>query len=428
MKKFFLPITRDYIEHWSIAEAVRELMQNAIDAETEDPLNKATMMFKKNNLVIKNPYSKLELKTLLLGGGTKKNNSRAIGKFGEGYKLAVVVLLRLGCDFTVKNGADDWIFAFEHNEDFDAEILSVTIYEKKRKKDGGLVFSINGLSDEDVDSIKLASLYFGKYQELKNESGGVIVGSQQAFVGGLATSTAQYLTGNGMLFYSLNYHPHDIELDRDRRGIANLYSSFNTRKIAQIICASPFFILSSLFLGASFNSMNVYGVEDYVPLEKWWMLREKLVLDYITEHWDDYLGLVDEDDPWLRDLTIGVYEASDDVYNKFIIVRDGDTRLPQFEDDNPFVIPAKISERIARAIDHNLQEDFVRDQSDVYMEKDIEKILKASSLSDDIIAWIQKNYQDLEEDSLYELVDLFDIKDETKKSIKSTIQSLKELS
>ena len=49
-----------------------------------------------NILQLSNSGSTLEINTLLLGCSTKSNNADTVGQFGEGYKIAALVLNRLG--------------------------------------------------------------------------------------------------------------------------------------------------------------------------------------------------------------------------------------------------------------------------------------------------------------------------------------------
>ena len=98
MRKYELSISADYVPGWGVTEAVREFFQNSIDEETRDSSNK--MLFEydeaEEKLIIGNKHSELDIKTLLFGTTTKNDDDAMIGNHGEGYKIATVVLLRLG--------------------------------------------------------------------------------------------------------------------------------------------------------------------------------------------------------------------------------------------------------------------------------------------------------------------------------------------
>jgi hypothetical protein len=99
-KKYVLPLSPDYVSHWGLWEAVREIYQNALD-EVEAP-SLAQIRFSDDALYISTPTGKLTPDTLVLGKTSKRNKSQSRGKFGEGYKLALLVLARLGHRVTIR--------------------------------------------------------------------------------------------------------------------------------------------------------------------------------------------------------------------------------------------------------------------------------------------------------------------------------------
>lgn len=86
------PISSNYVKSWSVKDAVRELLQNAMDSgewriEGSALVNKGT----------------LKPEHFLLGC-SEKLSSDAIGQFGEGLKLALLVLARNGYNTTIFSG------------------------------------------------------------------------------------------------------------------------------------------------------------------------------------------------------------------------------------------------------------------------------------------------------------------------------------
>lgn len=90
-----------------IPEAVREFLQNARDEEIEHEGNEMLIDYDPSSqlLSIGNSHSVLEPRTLLLGQSSKRSATGLIGKHGEGYKVATVVLLRNNCNVTIYNNA-----------------------------------------------------------------------------------------------------------------------------------------------------------------------------------------------------------------------------------------------------------------------------------------------------------------------------------
>ena len=105
MRKYELSISADYVPDWGTTEAMREFFQNAIDEETRDSSNKMFFEYDPNEQIVRigNKHSDLDIKTLLFGVTTKKEDREMIGNHGEGYKIATVVLLRMGKSVVFRN-------------------------------------------------------------------------------------------------------------------------------------------------------------------------------------------------------------------------------------------------------------------------------------------------------------------------------------
>jgi len=86
------PISLQYRQHWQQWEAIRELVQNAMDSDK----NTAKIYKQDGNLIIEDKGRGLQVKHLLLGISDKQDKENARGQFGEGLKIALIVLKRLG--------------------------------------------------------------------------------------------------------------------------------------------------------------------------------------------------------------------------------------------------------------------------------------------------------------------------------------------
>ena len=84
-------ISVNYVRDWTVENAVRELLQNAIDAA---PFEVGTGWIHSSK--------QLELDALLMGESTKTADQ--LGKFGEGLKLAMLVLIRNGYTVQISSG------------------------------------------------------------------------------------------------------------------------------------------------------------------------------------------------------------------------------------------------------------------------------------------------------------------------------------
>lgn len=157
--KYELTISLDYVPDWGVVEAVRELFQNAIDNEAVNPENKMT--FKKDGdvLTVANKQSKLSLDTLLLGCSSKVGDERTIGQHGEGYKIALVVLLRNNKKVRFLNyGANEiWETHIVNSRRYNgAKVVQIEVDKTpiwKKTPDNDLTILVEGITDEEYESI-----------------------------------------------------------------------------------------------------------------------------------------------------------------------------------------------------------------------------------------------------------------------------------
>jgi hypothetical protein len=236
MTKYELSITKDYVPGWTLVDAMRELFQNALDQETVMPDN--TMFWEYHEEVesfhIGNKLSILEPKTLLLGSSTKANDSRTIGKFGEGYKIATLVLTRLGKKVTFFNyGAREvWTARFSKSKKYDAEIL---VFEVDKKfpwaavPNNNLTIVVEGITPEEESEIRESNLHMQKrYQYWSTPKGRILTDEKhkgKMFVNGL------YICTSEGFHYGYDFKPQYMSLDRDRKLILDFDLKWTTSQM-----------------------------------------------------------------------------------------------------------------------------------------------------------------------------------------------------
>lgn len=93
---------------------------------------------KKKTLRLVNQKSVLKINTLLLGRSSKANNEDTVGQFGEGYKIAALVLNRLGKTFTIYNNekGEIWESRFKNSEKWLEKILAFYVYKHDTDNSG----------------------------------------------------------------------------------------------------------------------------------------------------------------------------------------------------------------------------------------------------------------------------------------------------
>ena len=126
MAKFQLTISKDYVPNWAIYEGVREIIQNAIDAQTDGFPMSIKFDDKKQVLTVSSDGARLDRKVWLMGTTSKFDDDQYLGHFGEGLKLAALVLTRLGRHMTIVNNDETWRPTLEASEVFDDTVLTIT--------------------------------------------------------------------------------------------------------------------------------------------------------------------------------------------------------------------------------------------------------------------------------------------------------------
>lgn len=134
MPKIHYMVTEDYVSNWEPKHALRELVANGIDAEIS---NGATLNVvhdgRKQTLRIRNERTRLDPKALYFGGGNK-NDTRLIGQYGEGLKIAMLVLARSGIPLKIHNNNEEWKASIETDER-GIRVLTLNTRESRNKDD-----------------------------------------------------------------------------------------------------------------------------------------------------------------------------------------------------------------------------------------------------------------------------------------------------
>ena len=235
MKKIELSISADYVPKWGVTEAVREFFQNALDEETADSSNKMFFEYDPKDSVLKigNKHSVLDIKTLLLGQTSKRDNSKMIGSHGEGYKVATVVLLREEKTVVFYNycNREIWKPRIVKSRKYGGISIPTFFIENmtawSKEPEHSLIIEISGITQNEYNAIVESNLRLQKDNgEVKKCSYGRILMDPKytgkVFVSGL------YICTDSRLEHGLDFNPSTVRIDRDR----DLLNSFDVQYYA----------------------------------------------------------------------------------------------------------------------------------------------------------------------------------------------------
>lgn len=280
MRKYELSISADYVPEWGTTEAIREFFQNSIDEETRDPGNKMFFDYDEKEEVIRigNKHSDLDIKTLLFGVTTKNKDSSMIGNYGEGYKIATVVLLRLGKSIVFKNYCrrEIWRPRLVKSRRYGGVLVPTFFVDTEaiwnKVPEHSLIIEVGGVTQEEYENVKSCNLHLqDSYSHRDTSYGSVLDGEEnkgRIFVGGL------YICNEERLDIGIDFKPNVIRLERDR----NMVNGFDVQWYAARMIEE---LDDAEMTKRSLNSYSgVYISTSRVSKE----LREEIAEDFINEH------------------------------------------------------------------------------------------------------------------------------------------------
>lgn len=214
IKNYEITISPNYVSNWGINEAIREILQNAIDADKNG--YKKSIYYSGDTLYINNEGISLAAKDLILGCSSKSDQDGMIGKYGEGFKLALVVLLRKGMNVYVDNNDKLWNPSFKVSEQFGTQVLNIEESDDGRGE--GLTFVISPVDQQLYNSLLN---YFPCIDEsfgnvVNCDNGQILLDKRfkgKMYVEGL------YIQTDDNFQYGYNFNSDVVELDRDRKAI-----------------------------------------------------------------------------------------------------------------------------------------------------------------------------------------------------------------
>lgn len=278
MRKYELSISADYVPTWGIVEAAREFFQNAIDEETRDSSNKMMLNYdeEKEVLTIGNKHSELDIKSLLFGSTTKNEQSEMIGKHGEGYKIATVVLLRIGKQVVFYNYCrrEIWRPRLVKSRKYDGIPVPTFFVETsavwEKVPEHSLLIEISGVTKEEYEQIKDANLHLQQYEKTPTMYGDILKEERfigKVFVGGL------FICNEQRLDIGVDFKPMFVRLERDRSMVNSFdIQWYASRMIEQTEDAE-------MMKKSLCSYSGTYIMQECVPME----LKNEIAEDFINE-------------------------------------------------------------------------------------------------------------------------------------------------
>ena len=102
--KLLTTISENYVADWGLFEGIRELVQNGLDARDKGFRFDIIYRREQEELLIYNDGTSITRANLLLGNTSKRGDETQRGMYGEGFKIAILALIRCGKKVEISNG------------------------------------------------------------------------------------------------------------------------------------------------------------------------------------------------------------------------------------------------------------------------------------------------------------------------------------
>lgn len=238
MKIIPLSIAKSYVSHWSWWEGIRELLQNAVDTGDFD-----VQTTWNGQIIINSRGGKIPVSALLMGKSGKEDDEDTIGKFGEGMKLAFLVLGRLGADVVVHNDDECWRPSFQYSETFQEECLAVGVYPAEEAT-GDVRICISGVPE------KIIELVEDRFLPIKGITPIYTARNGEAYEKDDEKDCSVYVNGifiakiKGKYKFDYNFRPSAFTLDRDRNTAKDFEVRWEASKL--LMQAGQFVVIAEL--------------------------------------------------------------------------------------------------------------------------------------------------------------------------------------
>lgn len=214
-----ISLSVNYVNTWTIQDALREIFQNAIDSALDG--GQWLWEYKNETLKVISKDASLSKKFLLLGMSEKKEGS--LGRHGEGLKLSCLVLCRLGYKPYILTGTESWEPKLIKSRTYKTQQLVFDVHSDQPQVDD-IVFVVPGITSEVFSELQDKNLHVRRPSLGWHTSRGHILPEDYAgkiYVGGLYVCEIA-------LKHGYNFEPFALKLDRDRRMVSDFDVNWQT--------------------------------------------------------------------------------------------------------------------------------------------------------------------------------------------------------
>lgn len=230
MKIIELSLARNYVANWTLVDAIRELIANALDTGNAD------IYFSGSTLTVQTSSGAIPLEHLLLGSGSKTEDTDTIGQFNEGLKLALLILAREGIKNSITNGDETWTPYITKSDTFGIDCLHINIEgyvgDGEHESDE-VTFILENLPLDVVTSVTARNLCFHEDLDLIETDNGDII--KDGYMKGQVFCGGVWVCEDSQFDYGYNFNTDILKLDRDRKTVSTFDISYQTKELWKLV-------------------------------------------------------------------------------------------------------------------------------------------------------------------------------------------------
>jgi hypothetical protein len=220
MAKVSLTVDKNYASDWKTYAGVREILANAKDADDDGYKMTVEHFPRTSRLEITTADIYVDPAKLFILGKTDKVGDRHRGRYGEGFCVGVLALMRQGLDVSFRNGDLSWTVSFEE-PDGDHPLAGNQLMTFRSRKlaarEADFIVTVENLPTEAWDVLKKMFLFIEvpRAVDTLQLDGGRLL---------LAPDRRGHVFSRGVFVrefedLACGYDLSDLPLDRDRRFV-----------------------------------------------------------------------------------------------------------------------------------------------------------------------------------------------------------------
>lgn len=186
-----LPIDETYCHDWTVSDALRELLQNAIDSHSRLQITRSG-----DFLIIRDEGPGISLSDFLLGRTSKsKYDDSAIGQFGEGLTVACLVLQQHRRHVSILSRGKRFLARLVYDEAWEGNVLAFDVTETAASEVPGTAITVECTEAEEGEAKRLFLKLHPKNILEATVTGEVLDAPGSIYVNGLLISTTEAIFG-----------------------------------------------------------------------------------------------------------------------------------------------------------------------------------------------------------------------------------------